>query len=404
MKVSPRLEHLVLGYLYTELRGNRVNDVLRQLMHAGVALYHVRVHGTVGTAGFALSDLADVYTVCRRNRVKIRFVRKEGLPFFLRSLRRRKSMVVGVALFAGILFACQSLVWQVNVTGVDSEDAAAILHVARQSGVYPGAFKQSLPDVNKMQVVLQDKLPSMMWIGVNVVGAQVRIQALKKVEGVQAIEDKPHNIVAARPAVVRKVFATRGSVKVTPGQTVQPGALLISGALGDGAKAVPATGVVLAEVWYKSDVEVPLHVAQRALTGESVKFDTLQIGSLNVRVWGWRNPDFKAWFDEEQDTTWKVGNFQVPAIWRQVTRYEATKQEVAQSANTATQTALALARQDVLSKPARERTILGQTVLHTEVTHGKLYATILTRVEEDIGTVAPIPVQPPTADGSKAPS
>ncbi len=404
MKVSPRLEHLVLGYLYTELRGSQINDVVRQLTQAGVALYEVRVRTNVGSAGFALSDLDEVYTVCKRNRVKIRFIRREGMPFVLRSLRRRKSMAVGVALFVAILFACQSVIWQVNVTGVDSEDAAAILHVARQTGVFPGAFKQSLPDVTKMQVTLQDRLPSMMWIGVNIVGTKVKIQALKKVEGVQSLEDNPHNIVAARPAVIRKVFATRGSVKVIPGQTVQPGTLLISGSLGDGAKEVPATGTVLAEVWYKSDVEVPLHVAQSVLTGVSVKFDTLQIGSLNLRVWGWRNPDFKAWFDEEQDTTWKLWNFQVPAVWRQVTRYEATKQEVVQSKNSAIQTALTLARQDVLSKPARDRTILGQTVLHTEVAHGKLYATILTRVEEDIGTIAPIPVQPPTPDENKTQS
>ncbi len=399
MKFVPRVEHVFLGYLYTEFCGVRVSDVVRTLTQSGVPLYELRVNGDVCRAGFSRSDWDAVRHVCDEYGVEIEYIRKAGLPFFLWSLRHRKSMAVGVALFVVILFACQSVVWRVQVTGVDPEDAAAIAHAARQIGVYQGALKQTLPDVNQMQATLLDHLPNMMWIGVNVVGTEVRIQALKKISGVAVSQDNPHNIVAARPAVIRRVLATRGVVKVVPGQTVQPGTLLISGALGEGSKEVPASGVVLAEVWYRSEVEVPLHVNQNELTGQAVKFDTLQIGSWNLRVWGWRNPNYPAYYDEEVDTRWKLWNHELPVVWRQVTRYESTRADVTKSKDAATATALALARQDVLTKPGQDRTILGQSVLHTEVAHGKLYATILTRTEEDIGTAAPIPAPQTTEPG-----
>lgn len=395
-----RVEHLLAGYLYVELLGQRAGEVVRELANSSVPMYQVRVRENVANIGFGLSDFATVYQVCHVRRVKIRFIRRAGFPFFVRKARRRKMLLLGSALFAALLFAFQSVVWHVEVSGVSPEDATAIVQAARASGVYPGAAISVARDVERLQTELQKRIPSLMWVGVNVQGTRVKIQALEKVPGVAVKSNQPHNIVAIRPAVIRKVLATRGSVQVQLGQVVQAGQVLVSGVLGGGEAEVPANGVVLAEVWYRSQVSVPLHVSQQALSGVDVQFDQIQLGKLNVRVWGWRVPRYAAWYDQTSDTTWKIGNWELPVLLRHTTRYEASPYAVAQSKQQALATILSIARQDVATLPGQDRVVLGQTVLHSEVTHGKLYATVLTRTEEDIGTPAPIPQAVPESEKS----
>lgn len=387
----PHFQHFFTGYLRLELVGQQLEPVLQEVLRQGVPLYYLRTKHQTATLGISLRDLRTLYLSCKSHRVKMRFIGKEGLPFLIRRWRRRKMFLLGVVLFLAILFVCRSLVWNVDVSGVDTEEQQAILQAAKSMGVTRGALLGPVRDVDRIQSELLRRVPSLMWVGVNVEGTKVRIQALKRVEGVQEKVETPHNIVAGKPAVIRKVFATRGMVTVIPGQAVSPGQVLISGVLGGGEKEVPATGVALAEVWYQSQVEVPLHVNQQALTGERVSFDDLQLGGLDLRVWGWRTPKFSASYAREDDTQWKIGNWTLPFTWRHITKYEATTDAVTHSTQEAEAKARLLARQDVSAQPGTDRTLLGQTVLHQEVKHGKLYATVLTRSEEDVGIPGKIP-------------
>lgn len=392
MSWRPRIEHILSGYLYVELRGDHTEFVLTDLAKMGVPLYHVRVRGRYGMVGFGFRDFPQVYKQCRLHRVKIRFVRREGAPFWMRRARRRKAFFLGAAVFAVLLFSFQSVIWNVNVTGVDSEEAANVLQAARALGVHKGASIRTVKDVASVQTAILNKLPSLIWVGVNVKGTQVEIQAIEKIPGTTKVAETPHDIVASRPAVIRRVFATRGTVQVKPGQAVQPGQVLISGVLGSGSAYVGAQGTVLAEVWYRSQVQIPLKVQTSSLTGNEIQFDNLQIGSLDLRVWGFKEAKFTAFYDRENDTTWKIGGWQLPFTLQHVTRYEAQASAVQKSEQGALQTALEIASQDVASQSGKDHAVLGQTVLHTEVAHGKLYATILTRTEEDIGSYATIPV------------
>jgi similar to stage IV sporulation protein len=373
------------GSLSLELRGNDVTGALHELQRQGISLYGIRFQGRICTLTISLSDFRRFYRVCRTHRVRFRVLARRGLPFTGRNLRRRKSMIAGFLLFVCLLFGLSSMVWSVSVTGVDDPDAeAAVLQAARDAGLVPGAWKRTLPDPGTLQRALQERLPNVAWVGVSVEGTRVTIEALQKIPGVTEESPPASNVVARKPAVIRRVLATRGQVLVHPGQTVHPGQILISGSLADGTRTVAAQGQVFAEVWYTSQVEVPLHVPQQALTGRFVAEDFLSVGGLNLRVWGWREPPFAAAFESDSVTDWHLGSWRLPVQWRHVKLYETSTAAVDQSADEALQEALRIAVQDV-GRQMGDGRVLGQKVLQRQVTRGKLYATVLTWTEEDIG-------------------
>lgn len=378
------------GFLLMELRGDHISAALQAFQLHGIELYYVKVRTQRCTLGIGLGDFREFYPICRQHGVKIRFIEKDGLPFFAQRCMRRKGMMAGVVLFLMLVYGLSSLIWQVSVAGSDEEAQTAVLQAARESGLYLGAWKQSLGDLQAIQNEILHKDPSLIWVGVQVEGSKAKLEVVKKIPNVAKANETPHNLVAAKPGVIRYVYATRGQSLVKPGQFVRPGQIMISGDLGAGAREVPAEGKVLAEVWYTSKVEMPLKVTQSALTGASVNRDYLVVGPLALRIWGWHQPDYKGTFERSGETNLHVGRWTLPFQMLKVTLYESTAAGVAQSEREAEQAGMRLAEQDVRRQMSQDGGILGQSVLHWEVSHGKLYETVSTRTEEDIGVAAPI--------------
>lgn len=387
----------LFGGLHIELRNMGMSDVLRQLQRAGVPLYEIRMGRSTCTLVIVLSDFRSLHQACRANGCRLRVIERFGAPFIGRALLRRKSLFIGFVVFLGLILTSTSMVWKVSVSGVPGEDVPAVLQAARDCGLYVGAWKSSIGDLDGVQQGMLDKLPSATWVGLQVTGTKAHIEVVEKIPGVTEVSQTPHNIVIAKPGVIRRVIATRGQVMVKPGQLVQPGQIAISGDLGQGAKHVAAAGQVLAEVWYQSTVEIPLQVTQAGLTGDRAERSYLQLGPLSLRVWGWAEPHFKDTVERESTTSWHIGGWTLPFQWRTVDLEQVKSQPFAHSTEQAEQSALQMAAQDVERQMAGHGSVLGQSVLHRRVEHGKLYETVMTRTEEDIGVAAPIASPPPEA-------
>ncbi|MCL6636847.1 MAG: sporulation protein YqfD [Alicyclobacillus sp.] len=292
------------GWLFLDLRGRRLQDLLVACQRTGLVLYDVAwVDGRVRVR-LPLLSYGAFLRLCRAYQVRFRVLGRGGFPVWRRRLWQRKAWLAGVGVFVAGVYALGSVIWQVDVSGVDDQDRQVILQAARESGLYVGAWRPALPDAAALQADILEKLPSLLWVGVEVKGSKAQLQAVEKVPAQSQVAAQPHHIAAGKPGVVRKVFAERGQALVKPGQVVHPGQVLISGALAGGAVQVPAAGRVWAEVWYTSRVEVPLQVRWNGLTGERSERDYLVIGPWAVHVWGW-DPPFTAAFTQDQETDWQ---------------------------------------------------------------------------------------------------
>ncbi len=381
----------LLGSLRMDWRQGDIEGVLQACYRRGISLYRLEVRGNQCQVEILLTDFPMVYSLCRACGVKIRFIEKHGWPFWLQKMRQRPSFLLGFGIFVVLLLILQSMIWQVSVSGVQNEDLKqAIMQATREAGLYPGAPRSRFANVDWLQSDLLKKMPNLLWVGITVDGGKANVEVITKVPPSSPELAGPRDIVAAKTAVVKTVYATRGIAKVFPGQVVRPGQVLISGALADGEQQVPASGKVLAEVWYTSHVEVPLHIQRSSLTGQFVVRDYLAIGNLRVRLWGWAQPKYGAETTREQKSSWAMGHWKLPIQWEQARVYEVQPLALSRSEQAARELALHLVTQDVLSQSGGEKIILGQMVLQPTIAHGKLYETVLTRTEENIGAYAPI--------------
>jgi similar to stage IV sporulation protein len=384
------------GSLTIELRGKQIDACLSEFYRSSVRLSSIKARDGKCTCTIRVQDFRTVYKTCRRHKVKIRFLSRDGFPFLLRNSGRRKSLVIGAFLFIGILLFFSSMIWKVQISGGDDDTTAAIAQSARSSGLYTGAFKWRLPSVDKLSRNILNQTPNLIWVGVHLDGATADIQAIEKIEGVKDETTTPQNIVAAKPAVIVKMFASRGKVEVKSGQYVQSGHVLISGDLSEGQTLVPAEGQSIGEVWYVSRVQVPLSVSSEGLTGEYVKREYLGWHGAKVRVWGWREPDFGVSVERESSSDWHFGGLVLPVQLKTITEFQVQKSVGMKTVQEVGAEALKLAADDVRGQMGPLGKVIAQTVLHREVSHGTLYETVLTKTNEDIGVASPIEPKPET--------
>ena len=375
-----------------------LTPLVRELYKRGVELSHLRIRESSCSFTTRLDQIRDLREIRRRYRVKVRFGRRGGLPVLAHRAWRRKSFFVGAALFVVILNVLGSLVWRVDISGVTGDTAETLSLAAKDVGIRPGAWRPSMPSPTTLQDELLKAMPNLLWVGVHLDGGVAKIDAIEKVKGVTPQSLPPQNIVASKTGVILKVFATRGDVLVKKGQVVSPGQVLISGSLADGSVEVAASGQALAEVWYTSKVVVPLQANQGVLTGQYVTRGYLNIGSAHFRVWGWQQPKYSSQIDESKEYQWHIGGINLPIRWQDVRVYEAGTKTYQQSVKEALLRAQELASQDVVTKGGNDSRVLSQTVLQQNVGRGNLYATVLTRLEEDIGVSEPLPESPQKQD------
>ncbi|MCY0877129.1 MAG: sporulation protein YqfD [Firmicutes bacterium] len=392
--MAVRVAEWITGYVRVRVVDDPDRRVLGALIERRAQLWDVRSERDNGeyTCCVTLTDIRLLLAVARRHRAKIRFGRKSGVPFLLWRASRRKVFLAGGLLFTILLYVLSSFVWHVEIDGTDQPEAVA--SALQKLHVRPGTALYQILDQDSLQLALLDQLPQIAWVGVRIQGTAVYVHVIPRVASADPVVHKPQSIVAAVPGVVSSVLADSGLPLVKPGQFVTPGTVLISGSLLDG-KAVYAKGTVRALVWYRSQLELPERLAVAGITGDAVHHYYLMIGNWPVQVWGFARPPYTRELVHSVESPLEIAGIHLPFTWRSETVYEAATHVSVRSPQELAKQGLGMAAQDVLREASDEAKVLHQAILQKKLERGKLYMTVWTEVEENIGRPQQIVPAPP---------
>ncbi|UOF88924.1 sporulation protein YqfD [Fodinisporobacter ferrooxydans] len=373
------------GYLIVTLYGGDIPNLLNQARLEQIALWNIR-HGRNGSVQFYtyLDDFWRLRPVIRANRCKLRIGKRTGIPFWIRKGLRRKAFVAGFLVFLLMLYTMTSFVWSIDIEGTKTISPESVQAALRNLGIYRGAFKYKIGDLDTLQSKLLDVMPQLSWAGIQVHGTNITVQVVEKIPQHQPEPTGPQNVIAKKSGTITQILVHRGKSVVQKGQTVYKGELLITGDIGAN-QPVAASGTVKAQVWYTSKVEIPLQVTHKTFTGEKVKKDFLMFNRLPIQVWGYGQLPFAHYEEVSKDSNWQIGSFKLPVQFRETDYYQVQTSSATLSLPQAKEEGMKLIQKDVHTQMDANGTIMKQDVLQEKLEHGKLYMEILTEAEEDIG-------------------
>ncbi|MBL0388353.1 sporulation protein YqfD [Tumebacillus sp. ITR2] len=373
------------GYVVLTVRGEAVPEMLNRATQAGIELWEIsQTKGNTYRLRMHRDDVKSLRSILRETHTRIHFERKLGVPFLAWRAWRRKFFLAGALTFLVSFYVITSMVWNIEVTGdLKRVSPETVEEVAKEVGIYRGAWKGKLPDTDILQTQLLDKLPQLSWVGVQVQGTKVTIQAVDKIPGTTPQPTNPQNIVSPKKATVREIFVHKGKAAVVRGQVVQVGQVLINGSLGN--KSVHAAGIIKAETWYRSDLTIPLQAESKAYTGNSVEKHFLTFWGHPVQIWGYGQIPFQEMETDNDDKALTIGSFTFPIQYRHAVYKETQTQKAELTEAEALDLAKEFAKADVLTKVGKNGVVESQNVLQRGLKDGKLEISILNKAIEEIG-------------------
>lgn len=395
------LPYKIKGTVTLHLTGPLLAELLDQLLKANIQIFNIRwVDKQKLELTISLKDFYAIRQYLRKTNTRMRIIHKGGFPFLLMRMQRRKAFVVGILFFITMIYVLSTLIWKVEVEGNERIPSQQILSFAANLGVYPGQWKPRLPDQEEFQNDLLEYFPQASWVGFRMEGTRAIITVVEK----QDIDEKekegekgPVDLVSRRDAVIYDIHVERGRPMVEVNDVVKKGDLLISGAYGGDNEAgeegksriVGAKGKVLGEVWYDSEVVVPLMNKRKVYTGNRSSTILPYVGSWMVRIpFLFSNPYDKYETIQHKKVLY-LGKWPLPFGWVEEEYLEMKWAEQRLNQSEAIALGRERARSDLLSQIGPDGKIITEKVLHPRVVSGKVYIRIHFDVVEDIAKIRP---------------
>lgn len=191
----------------------------------------------------------------RKTHVKIHILNRHGPAFFFYRHKRRWWFLLGMTVFAGMIYILSLFVWQIDIDGNRKYTDALILQALAQMDVKTGCRKSEI-DLPEIEEELRIMYNEITWVSSSITGTKLQIELREgdlKISGssgggqtgnVKRVEnrennpktqngesetDLPANLVADEDAIITNLVVRRGTVAVRYGDEVKKGDVLIEG-------------------------------------------------------------------------------------------------------------------------------------------------------------------------------
>lgn len=381
------------GYIDVAVDGKHVERMLNQAVYSGLNLWNVRRSGDFEVRFcVSLTDFFKLKPILKATGCRMHVQSRMGVPFHMVNLRRRSGFVLGFLFFVVALYVLSSMIWNVEIQGVKGETAREIRSYVESLGVQRGVFKFRLAEGETIRRAVLQEFPEAAWVGFKIKGTRAIVEIAENVLPEAEKLQSPRHLVAAKKAVVAEIFVEKGIPRVQPNQWVEEGDILVSGILGneEDYETVVAEGNVKGEVWYKSDVTVPLEMTYAVFTGEKKKRISLLFGEKEWVIWGRGAIEFENYETRRDRYLLHWRDREIALGWKKTTywAYRTEKRELTESE--AVDQGLAHAKNQLLERIDGDPRVKDQKILHQRVENGKVYIQIHFAVIEDIVREKPI--------------
>lgn len=221
----------IFGYVKAEVYGFAPERFMNLIIKNDVVIWDVESteQGYIFYTG--RKNLMKMKPYLQKTNMKIRLLKKYGLPYFLKQHKKRTAFLVGFLLFCVMVYVLSLFVWEVKVTGEDKLVADSLLKVIEEQYVPLGTVKSKV-DCSKLEESLRKDFDEISWISCELKGTSLTVYLEEGMAPkVQTEDSKTGDLVAAKDAVLTKMITRQGTPVVKVKDTVKKGDILISGTI-----------------------------------------------------------------------------------------------------------------------------------------------------------------------------
>ena len=280
------LIRLVFGYVRIVIEGDNPEILINRIISEGITIWSVERKGIKIFLNISFKDYKRIRKIrsTLSERLRVRIIKKFGLPILIKQVLVRIGVVIGVLLVLLINAFMSNFIWMIEVNGANAINSKEILAACNDYNIQEGVFSQSIDTYNIAQSIAQ-KFDKIAWISINIEGSKLTVNISEATNS----EDntKPSNIVAVTDGVIESINYTSGTKSVQIGQTVRKGEVLISGvsAIGDKTKYVASSGTVIAHTQRTLTTKVNKLYRYRVCNDTTIHRKVLEVFNIKLPLY-----------------------------------------------------------------------------------------------------------------------
>lgn len=226
------LNRRFFGYLFIEMSGFSPERFLNMCTVHEIELWEVINSGQTYQFFMTVPGFRKIKPLVRKSKVRLRILKKFGLPFFLYRNKRRKFYAAGFLSFFLILYSLSLFIWDIEFDGNRMYTYDTLLKYCESEQIHYGMQKSKI-DCDELEESLRTAFPEITWVSARVSGTRllVKIKENEVLSEIPAKDETPCDIVAEKDGVITSMIVRTGVPMVAVGDTVTKGQVLVSGTL-----------------------------------------------------------------------------------------------------------------------------------------------------------------------------
>ncbi|MGO1372014.1 MAG: sporulation protein YqfD [Senegalia sp. (in: firmicutes)] len=302
-----RLWNYISGYVIIRIEGLTLERFINLSTINNIYLWDIeRLDYTTIQAKVSLKGFKELKPIILKVGSRYNILSREGLPFFLTKLRKRKMLALGFILMIGVIFFLTSFIWNIDISSPKGFNQEELVEYLNEKGVKIGVRK-SFVDNEELKIEILKEFDDIAYINLKITGTKLIVN-LKEREFYSNDDkwdkNKPANIISSKKGVVQKVIAKNGNPLVEKGDIVKKGQVLITGVLKNEEEEnillVHSEGEILAKTYYYKTIKEPIIKKVKEETGEKYFSREIKIGEKSIHI---KNDDipFKNYIEHVDD-------------------------------------------------------------------------------------------------------
>lgn len=361
-------------YVLVSVKTKDKNKLLLKIYNAGIPVYKIKYYENKVEFETSVQNYIKLkkYLVSYTFRIN----KNMGMYEVLSKIKKNKVFLINLLLAFLFLFLFSNTIVSVKVIHSKKYIREIVENSLEEYGVTRLSWKKSYKELSEIKEKILKAYPkNLEWLEIEKKGMTYVVRVEERIITEIKEEKDACHIIATKNGVITNVKFNKGQEIKQIGDYVNKGDILISGEIKfneETKNIVCASGEVLAETWYTTEVKLPLNYAQEKETGKK-RYN-----------FSWNNSKiFRSRLKNYKTTKKELFSFFGNKIYL-LTEKEITYKEQKYEEEEAIKKALELSKQKINLKLSEKERIISQKVLKNTVNNSTMYVEIFTSVEEII--------------------
>ena len=305
----------IKGYSIISIEGLELEKFLNMLARNGIYIFDIkRISSIKIEAKVYKDDLKNLVSVYESSRYNLKVKKCIGIPFVMRRIYKRKTLMIGGIISVLTLFILTTFITDVYIECPEGIDKVRLREEIYKCGLRPWANKYMVNRKDIRDVILY-KFTDAAYISINLKGTNAYVEIAKKAEEPKEKAKINCNVIAKKNGIIEKTIARSGEAIVNKGDIVKKGDVLIAGG------NIIAKGEIWARTYYEIKESAVYLDKKEDLNGKRVSIYKFIIKDNSYTLK--RKVDFKNYIIKNKTYKLEYKQFKLPIKIEKSTFYEA---------------------------------------------------------------------------------